>query len=95
MAATLLSLNTKPTCRDRVLNPFSQDVLLRQNTLVRKAKEVESIVAVVADAESEHVERVSIRRVNVSAEAVVSEAYEEADMKEIPDHLLDLYRRST
>ncbi|KAH3839080.1 hypothetical protein DPMN_112502 [Dreissena polymorpha] len=95
MTATLVNLNTKPTCRVRALNPFSKEVIFRQNTLVGKAEDVENIVAIVAEAESEKVERVSIRRVNVSAEAAVSEAYEEADAKEVPDHLLDMRKRST
>ncbi|KAH3789858.1 hypothetical protein DPMN_168047 [Dreissena polymorpha] len=95
MAATLVNLNTNPTCRVCVLNPFSKEVILRQNTFVGKAEKVENIVAIVAEAESGNVERVSIRRVYVSAEAAVSEAYEEADEKEVPDHLIDMYKRST
>ncbi|KAH3733259.1 hypothetical protein DPMN_039684 [Dreissena polymorpha] len=89
MAATLVYLNTKPTCRVHVLNPFMQDAILLQSTLMGKSEEVENIAMVVIDAESENVKRVSVRRMNVSVGTAVNEAYEEAEGDGITDQQLD------
>ena len=44
MATTLVNVNAHPTCKVRVLNPFSHEVRLRQNMQVAQAEEAEDAV---------------------------------------------------
>jgi hypothetical protein len=52
MASTLVNINNGPTCKVKVLNPFSSDITLRQNAEIGKAEQTKRITNIVTEEEN-------------------------------------------
>ncbi|KAH3714784.1 hypothetical protein DPMN_057485 [Dreissena polymorpha] len=61
----MVDINRSPTCKVRLLNPFSQDVDLRRDAEIGVAERVERVVSVLATTENNpnESEPVSVRRI--------------------------------
>ncbi|KAH3787449.1 hypothetical protein DPMN_165573 [Dreissena polymorpha] len=96
MAATLVDVNTSPTCSVRILNPFATEVTLRQDTEIGRAERIERIVSVIitekcAEDKGNHE---AMRRVKLSQYSVKSKPFEctpVASPNVLPEHLNDLF----
>ena len=105
MAATLVDINKGCTCKVRLLNPFPTAVSIKQDTAVGKAEPIDGVLKVLFQQENEteetnfqKVRRIVIEnRTDVSEETDVSTARKttEGQGKSVPEHLEDLYLRST
>ncbi len=100
MASALVDINKSTTCKIRLMNPFTEAVMLRQDAEVGIAERIERVISVIAaEEDSEEVEnQSSIRRVGTTAVetgTLPHPGYEDTDPTNIPEHLLDLYEKST
>ena len=105
MAATLVDINKGCTCKVRLLNPFPTAVSIKQDTAVGKAEPIDGVPKVLFQQENEteetnfqKVRRIVIEnRTDVSEETDVSTARKttKGQGKSVPEHLEDLYLRST
>ena len=97
MASTLVDINMGTTCKVRVLNPFSQDIILRQDAEIAKAERIDKIVTVVAEEETEEEtgNNQSIRRLSTLKKTEVKPTFTTAKEEDIPLHLKPLYEKST
>ncbi|KAH3836702.1 hypothetical protein DPMN_110075 [Dreissena polymorpha] len=68
MTATMVDIYRSPTCKVRLMNPFSQDVDLRRDAEIGVAKRVERVVSVFATTENNpnESEPVSVRRIQLN-----------------------------
>ena len=96
LAATLVNINEGPACKVRVMNPFTEEVELKQNAVIGKAERVERIISVISKSESEVESRASVRRIQLDhgKKPVVRNKQDQPAAK-IPQHLESLYERST
>jgi len=99
LAATLVNINSAPTCKVRLMNPFPEEAILKQNAEIARAERIDRVVSVVVDKESEDVaNNISIRRIAVRPNQELPgnvEALAQTGLKELPAHLKDLHERST
>ena len=95
MATSLVNINSGVTCKVRVLNPFSSEVILRQDAEIGKAEKIEEVVSIVAQEENENEgsNLNQIRRVGIRKAHSHSETFLEVD--DVPPHLKDLFDRSS
>ncbi len=100
MASALVDINKSTTCKIRLMNPFTEAVMLRQDAEVGIAERIERVISVIAaEEDSDEVEnQSSIRRVGTTAVetgTLPHPGYEDTDPTNVPEHLLDLYEKST
>ncbi|KAH3721057.1 hypothetical protein DPMN_063972 [Dreissena polymorpha] len=99
LAATLVNINSAPTCKVGLMNPFPEEAILKQDAEIARAERIDSVVSVVVDKESEDdAKELSIRRIDVTQ----SQGHESGKL-EVIQHTIDkkdaapakqLYRRS-
>ena len=95
LAATLVNINEGPACKVRVMNPFNEDVELKQNAVIGRAERVERIISVISKSESEVESRASVRRIQLDHGKPVARNSQTQPAAKIPKHLETLYERST
>ena len=106
MASTLVDINDGCTCKVRILNPFPTAMSLKQDAVLGKAEPIEGNSKILVDQENtEEVENLcSIRRLQIvlpeklDISSVTSghiKRVEESDQLPIPEHLLNLYKKSS
>ncbi|MES9884358.1 MAG: retropepsin-like aspartic protease, partial [Sedimenticola sp.] len=99
MATTLVDINSSTTCRIRVMNPFSNEVDLRQDAEIASAEKIERVVTVISSEEhdDEAANFNSIRRVDTKSRLPngVDRSLKPSPTDQIPDHLKELCERST
>ncbi len=99
MGSTLVDINSATTCRIRVLNPFSDEICLRQDAEIASAERIERIVTVVSVEENttEANNLNNIRRVGIGTarQSTASVRIKHVLSEQLPDHLKELHERST
>ena len=96
MAATVVNINGGPTCKVRVMNPFSSEVELKQDAVIGRAERVEKIISVIARAEDveEGENRSAVRRIQLSQPQSKDSEPMVCAEADVPEHLTSLYKRS-
>lgn len=97
MASTLVDINRSPTCKIRVLNPYSTEVALRQDAEVATAEKIDRIVTTIVEEECEkEKENLStIKRVTCQQQTEIDvRGFSKSSKDGIPEHLGDLFNRS-
>ena len=98
MASTLVSSNESPTCKVRLLNPFPNEFILRQDAHIGSAETIERVVSTISGAEHavETGNFAYLRRIQQTDEA--TETLEGLVMSEcegsVPEHLINLFQKS-
>ena len=98
MASTLVSSNESPTCKVRLLNPFPNEFILRQDAHIGSAETIERVVSTISGAEHavETGNFAYLRRIQPTDEA--TETLEGLVMSEcegsVPEHLINLFQKS-
>ena len=106
MAATLVDVNKGCTCKVRLLNPFPTAVSINQDTTVGKAEPIDGTPHVIFRQEDEKEESNfhKVRRIEVEGRKEVLKQetgvhiprkINEGQVKSMPEHLEDLFHRST
>lgn len=99
MESTLVSINRATTCNVRILNPFPMEVKLRQDAEIGIAEKIERVVSILLEKEhlDEEQNQTSVRRIQTSKplETLNNSKLPTAKEKEVPDHLKDMFQRST
>ncbi|MEW8546417.1 MAG: reverse transcriptase family protein, partial [Candidatus Thiodiazotropha sp.] len=107
MAPTLIDINEGCTCKVRILNPFPTSVSIKQDAEVGKAEPIAGNPHVLFQQENEKEEnnfnkarRIVIERkteeLHEDPELIgVTRKVEESQVESVPEHLKDLYDRST
>ncbi len=99
MASTLVDINQATTCRIRVMNPFPNEMGLRQDAEIGRAEKIERAVTVVsAKANSEETVNLNrVRRVGASFKRVsnVNTHIKAVPEEQVPDHLRELHDNAT
>ena len=106
MAATLVDLNQGCTCKVRLLNPFTTEVSIKQDAVLRKAEPIVGHPQILLAPENEEDEGNfhGARRVKLQPEATAkSQDTVPGYTREVkidlttpvPEHLQDLFNRST
>ncbi|XP_060586294.1 uncharacterized protein LOC132742031 [Ruditapes philippinarum] len=98
MASTLVDINKDTTCKVRVLNPFSHSVTSRQDAIIGKAEKIEGVCNMIVEKENpnESENLKCIRRVDVASPPDIKDMpFKLATEDEVPDHLKELFKRST
>ncbi|KAH3868716.1 hypothetical protein DPMN_031868 [Dreissena polymorpha] len=67
MASVLVDIHTAPTCKIRILNPFSTSWSIKQDTIVGQAEKIDHIKGTVVQKEHSDEEDnfISVRRVTI------------------------------
>ncbi|KAH3849356.1 hypothetical protein DPMN_091755 [Dreissena polymorpha] len=100
LAAILVNINSAPTCKVRLMNPFPEEAILKQDVEIARAERIDNVVvSVLVDKESEDdAKELSIRRIDVTQ----SKGHESGKL-EVIQHTIDkkdaapakqLYRRA-
>ncbi len=97
MASTLVDINSAATCQIRVMNPFPDEMDLRQDAEIARAEKIERIVTVISSEENrdEADNFSSIRRVGTRPLSKADTCIKRAHIDEVPDHLMELHDRAT
>lgn len=97
MAATVVNINGGPTCKVRVMNPFTSEVELKQDAVIGRAERVERIISVISRVENfnEEENRSTVRRIQLSQQGTQKSQPVVCEEKGVPEHLQSLYKRST
>lgn len=98
MASALVDINGGPTCKIRLLNPFSKEVVLRQDAEVGVAERIERLVTVLAvnENEKETNNLESVRRITTSVRnQLQSNRIQKGKAADVPEHLKNLYIKAT
>ena len=97
MVSTLVSSNKSPTCKVRLLNPFPNEFILRQDAHFGSAETIERVVSTISGAEHavETGNFAFLRRIQPTDEA--TETLEGLVMSEcegsVPEHLINLFQK--
>lgn len=103
MASVLVDVNANPTCKIRLLNPFPNAAFVNQDAVLGQAEEIGVLKGVIKREENpaESNNNTYIRRVTVSKETEIKSVGETSDksqpdieIKDIPEHLRDLFLKS-
>ena len=97
LASTLVDINSGPTCKVRVLNPFPDDAYLKQDAVLGKAETIDRVVTVLCKEESneEKANCCSVRRIRLRSTTSIEKSHlPECDEKDIPEYLLPLFKKS-
>lgn len=100
MASTLLDINRSPVCKVRILNPYSNEVTVKQDAVVARAERIEGIVSTLAEEERKEIcDCSTIRRLNstnvqTKTQQCLPKLYKACKDK-IPSHLKELFENST
>lgn len=94
MAPSLVNVNNNATCKVRVLNPFSADVVLMQDAVIGKVEKIDRVSTVLVQKENESEEDNfnRIRRVNVVQSHPPNSPNLNAPSDKVPEHLIDLFK---
>jgi transposase InsO family protein/DNA-binding MarR family transcriptional regulator len=98
MASTLVDINRSVACKVRVLNPFKHDCTLKQDAEIGRAERIERVVSVLLakEHELEPENLTSVRRIQLRMdETKTGPHFEQALESEVPEHLKELFGRST
>lgn len=106
MASTLVDINKGCTCKIRLLNPFPTAVSIKQDTVVGKAEPIVGKPRILFEKETEDEEEnySKVRRValeskastlNLDSEPDIAREARKRQVSNAPEHLKDLFQRST
>lgn len=98
MASTLVDINRGPTCKIRVLNPFSDEVSLKQYAEVATAEKIDRVISTLVkeecDSEGENLN--AVKRVTIQSKTINGpELSSKITSKQVPEHLRKLFENST
>ncbi|KAH3893783.1 hypothetical protein DPMN_017934 [Dreissena polymorpha] len=97
MASVFIDINTNPTSKIRLLNPFPYSVDINRDSVSGQAEQIDSINSTIKDQEhtAEEDITVSVRRVTISykSEKILNKEQDDISLKnkEIPVHVHKLY----
>ncbi|XP_053391563.1 uncharacterized protein LOC128554323 [Mercenaria mercenaria] len=99
MASTLVNINQATTCKVRVLNPFREEVSLKQDAEIGKAEKIERIVNVIAEQENtrETENQAQVGRVETRSnkhDGDMQLPFEPSTEEKVPRHLHDLFSKT-
>ena len=97
MAGTLVNINESPTCKVRILNPFPDGVVIKQDALIGKAEHIDRVVSVIVEAEDTEEDSFdAIRRVQIRENKFEETERDlfKARADEVPEHLKSLFQKS-
>ena len=106
MASTLLDINKGNTCKIRLLNPFPTAVSIKQDTVVGTAEPIVGKLRILFEKETEDEEEnySKVRRIalesktstlNLDSEVDIAREARKRQVSNAPEHLKDLFQRST
>ena len=106
MASTLVDINHSCTCKVRILNPFPTAISIKQNAVLGTAEPIEGKPKTIArqEDEAEQVNFRRVRRLQIQSDkdnSFIREQKEQTrrtvktESQTIPDHLTDLYGKSS
>ena len=106
MAASLVDVNSAPTVKVRILNPFKDTVSINQDTQIGVAQFIteKSITILETESEADKENFMSVRRLKFEKETDSSQIRHtshtetipsKSNSSSVPDHLQDLYSEST